>query len=243
MTQEKNRFARFLAGKGFYIALALLIAGAGATTWIAIDQTLSDTRNSSLAEAESSPFEDAANSAREVPLESSRDSSVSQESQAPQESSSRQESRPESSSGSSAQLKVSYIFPLSGDVINPYSGGELVKSMTLGDWRTHDGIDIQAEPTAQVSAVAQGVVREVSEDPMFGTTVRIEHPNGVISVYQSLGEKVSVEVGQSVAQGETIGVVGETALAEISLPSHLHFAMTRDGAFIDPLDEMDMYSE
>ena len=78
---------------------------------------------------------------------------------------------------------------------------------------------------------------------MYGTTVRIEHPNGVVSVYQSLGEKVLVEAGQTVAQGEVIGSVGETALAEVALPAHLHFAMTRDGAFLDPLEEMNLYSE
>ena len=243
MTQEKSKFVRFLSGKGFYIALALLIAGAGATTWIAIDKTIQDTQESSIAEAGSSPFEDAVNSAQEVPLESQRESSVSSGSEESQESSRPQESKPSASAESSGQLKVSYVFPAAGDVINPYSGGELVKSMTLGDWRTHDGIDIGTDVAAQVLAVAQGIVLEVEDDPMYGTTVRIEHPNGVVSVYQSLGEKVLVEAGQTVAQGEVIGSVGETALAEVALPAHLHFAMTRDGAFLDPLEEMNLYTE
>lgn len=243
MAQEKSKFAQFLAGRGFYIALALLIAGAGATTWIAVDQAVRDTPESSIAEAESSPFEEAAQSTREVPRESSRESSGASESAESSVSSSRPESAPESSSASSAQWKASYVFPLQGDVINPYSGGELVKSMTLGDWRTHDGVDIGADAATQVCAVAQGIVQEVENDPMFGSTVRIEHPNGVVSVYQSLGETVQVEVGQSVEQGEIIGVVGDTALAEVALPSHLHFAMTRDGEFLDPLEEMNAYAE
>ena len=30
-------------------------------------------------------------------------------------------------------------------IFNPYSNGELVKSKTLNEWRTHDGVDIKAD--------------------------------------------------------------------------------------------------
>ena len=37
-----------------------------------------------------------------------------------------------------------YAMPLDGEVVNPFSGGELVKNNTLKEWRTHDGADLAA---------------------------------------------------------------------------------------------------
>ena len=46
----------------------------------------------------------------------------------------------------------------------------------------------------------------------------------------------TVTVGQSVAQGDTIGSVGTTALAEAGEVYHLHFAMRADGQSVDPAE-------
>lgn len=135
--------------------------------------------------------------------------------------------------------KVSYILPLEGEILNPYSGGELVKSQTLGDWRTHDGVDIKAQNATPVVAVASGTVESIVNDPMFGTTVTLLHPNGVSSIYSSLNEKVNVTEGQQVAAGDVLGSVGETAIGEIALETHLHFAMMKDGEFLDPIAEIE----
>ena len=43
-------------------------------------------------------------------------------------------------------------------------------------------------------------------------------------------------MGQSVAQGDTIGSVGTTALAEAGEVYHLHFAMRADGQSVDPAE-------
>ena len=50
------------------------------------------------------------------------------------------ESLPASSSAAPASTQ-----PVSGRVLNSYSGDELVYSKTLGDWRTHNGVDYAAE--------------------------------------------------------------------------------------------------
>ena len=69
----KNKVAAFLSGKGFYIALAVLMVGAGATAWMAVDRTvqgLEGQQPSSIAqERESDPFEDVTESAPNVPLD------------------------------------------------------------------------------------------------------------------------------------------------------------------------------
>lgn len=38
------------------------------------------------------------------------------------------------------------VTPLRGDVLTAFSMEELVYSPTLGDWRTHNGVDIAAQP-------------------------------------------------------------------------------------------------
>ena len=49
------------------------------------------------------------------------------------------ESAPASSSAAPASTR-----PVSGRILNAYSGDELVYNKTLGDWRTHNGIDYAA---------------------------------------------------------------------------------------------------
>ena len=48
----------------------------------------------------------------------------------------RTDSAPAASSAAPASTQ-----PFSGRVLNAYSGDELVYSKTLGDWRTHNGVD------------------------------------------------------------------------------------------------------
>ena len=82
--------------------------------------------------------------------------------------------------------------PLEGETSNDYSNGELVKSKTLNEWRTHDGIDLKAAANTPVKAVADGTVESITEDAMWGVTVTVSHQNGYESIYCGLkpsGEK------------------------------------------------------
>ena len=68
----------------------------------------------------------------------------------------------------------SFILPVEGAVTNPYSQGELVKSKTLGEWRTHDGIDLAAPEGTPVVSIADGLVEAVREDARWGNTIEVE---------------------------------------------------------------------
>ena len=57
--------------------------------------------------------------------------------------------------------------PLDGNVAKGHSGGELVKYETLNEWRTHDGIDIEAAVGTEVKAAADGKVSKVFNDPLW----------------------------------------------------------------------------
>ena len=73
--------------------------------------------------------------------------------------------------------------PVSGDVVNAYSGEKMVKSKTLGDWVMHTGTDLAASAKTPVKAVSAGTVSAVETDELWGCPVTIEHANGVISYY------------------------------------------------------------
>ncbi|MEE1219785.1 MAG: InlB B-repeat-containing protein [Ruminococcus sp.] len=63
-----------------------------------------------------------------------------------------------------------------------------------------------------------------------GNYVWIEHADGYVSKYHHL-KSVSVEVGQFVTVGQSIGVMGNTGA---STGVHLHFAMTKNGKTVNP---------
>ena len=119
-------------------------------------------------------------------------------------------------------------------MLNGYSGDELVYNKTLGDWRTHNGIDVQAEEGAAVKTAADGTVLSVTSDELMGTTVVIQHSGGYTTQYSCLQAEPPVTEGQQVAAGDIIGLVGSTAAAESSMGPHLHFSVAKDGVIIDP---------
>ena len=131
------------------------------------------------------------------------------------------------------------VMPVAGEVIQPFSFGELVKSETLGVWKTHDGIDIKANLGTKVGAMNQGEVITVMDDPLWGNCVIIQHPDGIESHYYGLAAALTVKEGDKVQSGQVIGSVGDTAQVEISMPSHLHFAVKRNGQWIDPVSFID----
>lgn len=119
-------------------------------------------------------------------------------------------------------------------ITNPYSMDTLIYSVTLDQYMTHCGIDIEAPEDTQVVAVGEGTVTAVYEDDRYGTSVEITHPNGFITIYSNLSTDEMVETGDVVTAGQIIGGVGSTGLFEAMEPAHLHFEMLKDGVYVDP---------
>lgn len=126
------------------------------------------------------------------------------------------------------------VAPLNGETVTAFSVDALAYNETLGDWRTHDGIDIAADVGTPVLAACSGTVTAVEEDDLLGTLVRITHDGGYESTYANLQSVPTVGEGQYVSAGQIIGSVGTTSLIEAGSASHLHFAVKHDGASIDP---------
>ena len=126
------------------------------------------------------------------------------------------------------------VSPLNGETVAAFSVDALAYNETLGDWRTHDGIDIAADVGTPVLAACSGTVTAVAQDDLLGTCVTITHDGGYESTYANLQSVPTVGEGQYVSAGQVIGSVGTTSLIEATGAAHLHFAVKKDGVSIDP---------
>ncbi len=124
--------------------------------------------------------------------------------------------------------------PVQGQTVAAYAMDALSYNQTTRDWRTHNGVDITAEAGTAVCAAAEGTVYAVYEDDAMGMTVVIQHSGGYVTRYSALDEMVSVQPGDAVKLGQTIGKVGNSALVEVAIGDHVHFGVTRDGEPVDP---------
>ncbi len=125
--------------------------------------------------------------------------------------------------------------PSSGRILSSFSGGQLVYYETLDDWRSHQGVDIEARVGEDVYICESGVVEKIYSNNMGGC-ILVDHENGYKSLYACLGETNLVNVGDRLSMGETIGRVGDTAVGDLVTTPHVHFEMYREGIAIDPLD-------
>lgn len=135
-----------------------------------------------------------------------------------------------------------YAMPLDGEVVNPFSGGELVKNNTLKEWRTHDGADLAAAEGTPVKAVADGTVVELKEDPLWGVCLAVSHSDGAVSYYMGISANVEVSVDDQVSLGQTLGYVGNTAQIEIGDQSHLHLGLRYGDEWVDPISYIQTHS-
>ena len=122
-----------------------------------------------------------------------------------------------------------------------YSIDMPVFSLTMGDYRTHNGIDVSVAAGSPVVSIGDGKINRIYNHPMMGTTIEIDHGEGLISVYSNLDDDIveGIVEGVTVGQGQLIGSVGFTSLSEIGESDHLHFEMTVDGKNVDPTSYLD----
>lgn len=133
---------------------------------------------------------------------------------------------------------VAYRLPLNGKILREYAADQLLYSETMGDWRTHMGLDFAADIGTAVVAVADGTISDVFYDKLQGITVWIQHADGCTSRYANLDSLETVQKGQKVLQGDVIGAVGETALFEMSDAPHLHFELVENDVPINPKEKL-----
>lgn len=128
--------------------------------------------------------------------------------------------------------RVTLKKPIDGQIINGFSGDELVFFASMNMWATHNGIDIQAEKGAEVVAAMSGTVTQIYTSDSEGGVIVISHSDSSQTVYAGLDE-LGVEAGEKVNAGQKIGTVGEMP-KESDLSYHVHFEYIVDGKYKNP---------
>lgn len=133
-----------------------------------------------------------------------------------------------------SKKELSFMAPVSGEIIKDFAIDTLSYSNTLEEWTTHSGIDIKADKTSIVVASEEGTIESIKNDPRYGLTITISHSDGFKTVYSNLLTTEFVSEGQTVEKGQTIATIGDTASFEVADESHLHFEMYKDSECVNP---------
>ena len=233
----------FWKGKGFYLALTLVIAGAATASFLAINSMM-DKLGADPApqiqgeedipwqEEQHTPVEE---KQEDVPVAPTSPSSSSKPqstvSSAP--SSSPASSAPAAPASSQPVQTPSFASPRAGAALQAFSGDELVFNDTMKDWRTHNGMDLAGAAGDAVTAPTGAVVARAYEDPQWGGVVELNA--GKLTVRVCGLADIAVKEGDTVAVGDALGTVGELP-AESAMETHVHLEFLEDGAYVDPAE-------
>ena len=240
MNEEYNESGGLLSGKGFYIALMLCVSVIALSAWMIVNG--GEDEELEQVSVTSTPFLyqevtqwDTIPEPTEVIRQEGSDvrEVIEPEPEAEPAVEVIAEVTPEIAE-TVTPVKRSYVWPVIGETEADYSMDALMYNETMGDWRTHDGIDIAAPVGEYVRAACAGTVVDVYEDVLYGTTVVMDHGDGLMSYYANLMAEPVVKVGDELLAGDVIGGVGDTAICESSRPPHLHFAMSLNDISVDP---------
>lgn len=121
---------------------------------------------------------------------------------------------------------ISIIQPVSGTITSTYGAREEILDVV----GYHTGIDIANSYNTEIMSATDGTVTKAEENNYYyGNNIEIEN-NGVIFKYAHLNS-LSVSEGDSVSQGQVIGLMGATGQAT---GSHLHFEIRINSRTVDP---------
>jgi murein DD-endopeptidase MepM/ murein hydrolase activator NlpD len=120
------------------------------------------------------------------------------------------------------------IWPVNGPITSPFCERRAWEAC-------HPGIDIGVPSGTPIRAAAAGrvaLVQSAAASGGYGNYTCIQHTGALSTCYAHQSE-IKVTVGQSVSQGQIIGLTGCTGLC---FGPHLHFEVRINGAVTNPLN-------
>ncbi len=124
--------------------------------------------------------------------------------------------------------KAPFIEPMTSRITSPFGTARNYNGKLKS---FHSGTDFKAETGTPVYTINDGVVVIARDRYYAGNSVVVDHGEGLYSCYYHLS-RIDVNVGDSVAKGQQLGLTGETG--RVTGP-HLHFAVMLHGVQVDPL--------
>ncbi len=131
------------------------------------------------------------------------------------------------------QKSIPSIWPIKGGIghISTLFGYET--NVFTGQRYFHQGIDCSTYRRGDpIVATADGKVVLTANDRSYGLTVIIAHAQGFSTRYGHM-DRLLVRTGQSVKQGETIGILGNTG---VSTGPHIHYEVMIGDKRTDPMN-------
>ena len=118
--------------------------------------------------------------------------------------------------------------PIEGRVSGNFGGQRIMNGVKKNP---HAGMDIAAKAGSEVKAPAAGTVALAQPDLFYsGNVVIVDHGYGLHTIYAHL-QKMNVKRGDTVKQGDIIGLVGQTGRAT---GPHLHWGASANGVKFNP---------
>ena len=100
-------------------------------------------------------------------------------------------------------------------------------------WKMHEGVDLSAPQGTPIYAAKSGKVTTTSYQASgAGYYVSINHGDGFASIYMHMTHYI-VKPGDYVSAGQVIGYVGSTGA---STGPHLHFGISYNGTYVNPMN-------
>ncbi|MPQ42546.1 M23 family metallopeptidase [Clostridium tarantellae] len=223
---KKQRFKNFIKKEGFYVILFVCICVVATVaaftakndvkqpessiaekdeTYVESDNSKFEFENAELVEEEN---EEKENEEKET---STKPEDKVEPNKSKDEGKKEESKKQDNSIQTSANVKVEYVSPVKdGKVTRSYN----LQPRIENEGKTasvYKGVDIEAAVGTEVKAIADGKVLEARQgDSKEGFFVKLEHSNGVVSMYANLDKDLKVKVGDNVNQGLVLGNVGST---------------------------------
>lgn len=124
---------------------------------------------------------------------------------------------------------ASFLRPRTSVITSDFGSGRLFNGRMTS---RHLGVDFRGAVGEPVDAANRGVVALVDNFFLAGNVVYIDHGGGLVTAYFHLSKPL-VSVGDTVARGQVIGLVGATG--RVTGP-HLHWAARYGAITVNPLD-------
>ena len=133
-------------------------------------------------------------------------------------------------------------WPVDGNVLIPFNMEQTVYFATLDQYKYNSAVLLAAATGDPVQAAANGKVVSVAENEETGTTVTLDMGNGYQAIYGQLKD-LPVAEGQTVEAGTVLGYVNDPTKYYVKEGANLYFAMTKDGAAVDPMIYLETVTE
>ncbi len=245
---EENKTKGAKSNVGFYIALAVCIITVAAAAWTTYGSVAADIENDpgGSSGSEIQTANDVSGESYEKSSKPAEESKPAQEGPEPEKKNDKSpekpadtvSSKPAENKKDAEKAEPKVFFPVEGgDAVKPFSIAKPIYSKTTADWRAHKGIDIKAKEGAAVRSVSEGIVMEVTDDPLYGSTIVIAQ-SGCTVRYCGLSGKSVVKKGDHIDAGTVIGYVGSVPCEQLD-DTHIHIEAISGERFIDPMTLFD----